>query len=403
MEKLESYIEPLFTGDELIEKLTILPELKTDVVTTNDRLLAILDIYKIFIPNSFTVDIYCRLYLSLVNSLRKKKTVEEVKLYNDVFNGTRGVIGGLDSFRITGFSGVGKTSSIQRCIEVITKNKIISIVEDNRDIIPFLLIECPADGSFKSLLFSILEKIDKTIGTDYFHINKHKSITTDYLMIVVSVVLINHVGVLIIDEVERVANNSVKGTTLINYLTQLVNQTNISICFIGNESCNSYFSLKEYLGRRTVGLNLERLNYDDEFFSFLKKLFEYQYTVEKVKFSSALAQCFYKYSNGTVAILVGLFIESQKYSLLNNEPCINEKIIRITFDTFFGNLKQQCGETNKTYVKREKVINNVTINRVDDNVFYDSLKVANKNLNIFLNILSNKIKIDLVKYDKDLY
>ena len=148
-----------------------------------------------------------------------------------------------------------------------------------------------------------MQQIDFQLNTNYFNSNSGRYITTDYLLNVVSVILINHVGVLIIDEIERVASSTAKGSTLINYLTQLVNQTNVGICFVGNESSNSYFSIKEYLSRRTIGISVKHLNYD-EFNCFCDILFKYQYTVEKIQFNSDISQALFKLSNGIPAIFL---------------------------------------------------------------------------------------------------
>ena len=109
--------------------------------------------------------------------------------------------------------------------------------------------------------------------------NKHVTATTDALLAAVSNVLINHVAILIIDEIERVANDSRKGITLINYLTQLVNQSNIAICFVGNESSNKYFESKEYLSRRTIGISIGKMDYDEYYFNFVRILFNYYYHI----------------------------------------------------------------------------------------------------------------------------
>ena len=63
------------------------------------------------------------------------------------------VIGWLDSFKLTGNPGVEKTSSIHRCISVITKDKIIKIKKPYREIIPILEIETLSDCSIKNLLY----------------------------------------------------------------------------------------------------------------------------------------------------------------------------------------------------------------------------------------------------------
>ena len=135
----------------------------------------------------------------------------------------------------------GKTTALYRCAELICPNNLIQFDNSDRQIIPFLIIECPSDGSFKGLLLSIMHKIDTILGTSYFRKENPRFLTTDFLMNSVSSVLINHVGVLVIDEIERVANDSRRGETLINYLTQLVNQTNVSVVFVGDKSSDKYF------------------------------------------------------------------------------------------------------------------------------------------------------------------
>jgi DNA replication protein DnaC len=146
--------------------------------------------------------------LALLNSLDKKNTLLETELANDNFRAIKGlkrygVIGGIESFRITGTAGLGKTSSIHRCADAITGNKVLISTKPYKEIIPILFVECVADGSFKSLLYSILQEVDMRLGTTYFLANKHQTTTVDTLLASVSNVLINHVALLVIDEIGR--------------------------------------------------------------------------------------------------------------------------------------------------------------------------------------------------------
>lgn len=130
MNNLSLQLNEYYSGKTLIKKLTVLPEYRDNVSTVPERLMALLDVYKIFVPNPTTVDIYNRLYLSLLNSLDKKNSILETQLVNDNFRAVRGlkrygIIGGVESFKITGTAGVGKTSSIQRCTDIITSNKVL--------------------------------------------------------------------------------------------------------------------------------------------------------------------------------------------------------------------------------------------------------------------------------------
>lgn len=207
---LFNQLERMLTDEALINSLSILPLAKSNFRTKSERLLAVVDIYKIYIPNKTVIEIYNALYLSVLSSLEKKNTLQEIRMLNSNYASTierkrYGVIGGLDSFKITGNSGVGKTTAVHRCIDIITKGKFIKVPNSNREIIPFLVVECPSDGSFKNLLYSIMQKIDLTIGSNYFEANSSKTVTTDFLLNAVSTILINHVGLLIIDEIERCA------------------------------------------------------------------------------------------------------------------------------------------------------------------------------------------------------
>jgi hypothetical protein len=185
---------------------------------------------------------------------------------------------------------VGKSSSVQRCIDLICGGKVLVQDDPHREIIPVLVVEAVADGSFKSLLYSILQQVDSQIGTNFFLLNKRVTTTVDMLLATVANVLINHVAVLIIDEIERVANESYKGAVLINYLTQLVNQSNIAIGFVGNESANRYFETKEYMSRRAIGISLKKMEYGEYFYRFASMLFGYQYTNKKIQFSAEIAR-----------------------------------------------------------------------------------------------------------------
>lgn len=197
MNSIISQLNNYYSGDELMEELSVLPQYRHNVTTIPERLMALLEVYKVFIPNKTIVDIYNRLYLALINSLDKKNTLLETQLLNDNYRAIKGckrygVIGGIESFRITGTAGMGKTSSIHRCAEIITGNKVLISEQPYKEIIPILFVECVADGSFKSLLYSILQEVDTRLGTSYFTANKHQTTTVDVLLAAVSNVLINH-------------------------------------------------------------------------------------------------------------------------------------------------------------------------------------------------------------------
>ena len=71
----------MLSGSELEQALTILPEYDPAIVEENDamRLIALTDIYKVFVPNQMSREIYSKLYLALLRSLQKKEGKLRVK------------------------------------------------------------------------------------------------------------------------------------------------------------------------------------------------------------------------------------------------------------------------------------------------------------------------------------
>ena len=406
MDNIISQLNKYYVGDELIEQLTVLPEYNHNAITIPERLIALLDVYKIFIGNKTTVDIYNRLYLALINSLDKKNSLLETELINDNFRAIKGikrygVIGGVESFRITGTSGLGKTSSVHRCSDVITGNRVLICDKPYREITPILFVECVADGSFKSLLYSILQEVDTKLGTTYFISNKHQTTTVDVLLAAVSNVLINHVALLVIDEIERVANDSKRGQTLINYLTQLVNQSNIAICFVGNESANRYFEMKEYMSRRTIGLSMHKMEYDESFYNFLITLFKYQYTLNKIELTAEISRVLYRLTDGAPSMVVSLFVETQKYVILNGHEKLDVKAFETVFRDNFSNMIPYLNFKPDERISRKKATPMIketsgSTNEFD-NLFSNVTKTTNKNIGMAISILKEKVNVEFIK------
>lgn len=404
MDNIISQLNTYYSGNELIKQLTVLPEYRTEALTIPERMIALLDIYKIFIANKTTVDIYNRLYLAVLNSLDKKNTLLETQLVNDNFREVKGikrygVIGGIEAFKITGTAGLGKTSNVNRCADVITGERILKGTQPYREIIPILFVECVADGSFKSLLYSILQEVDAKLGTTYFRANKHVTTTVDVLLAAVSNILINHVALLVIDEIERVANDSKKGQTLINYLTQLVNQSNVAICFVGNESANKYFEMKEYMSRRTIGISMQKMEYDEDYYSFLNTLFKYQYTINKIELNAEIARVLYKLSGGAPSMIISLFVETQKSVILNGQEKLDVKAFERVFKENFGNMIPyiELSPVEK-FPKRTVQIPKLgtTVSTATDSLFSDVLKLTNKNITTAITMLKEKVNVEFI-------
>ena len=75
----------LITGSELDNRLCILPEYDESMRNKSipERLIALQDIYCVFIPNKMSREIYSKLYLSLLRSLQKKQSIIATRQANE--------------------------------------------------------------------------------------------------------------------------------------------------------------------------------------------------------------------------------------------------------------------------------------------------------------------------------
>ena len=114
-------LPPMKSGDELLGAMRVLPEYDNSICSADapTRLMALSNLYRIYVPNQMSLEIYSKLYLALIRSLQKKGTKLAVQQQNQNFKAIiqqeySGIMGGSDSFTIIGASGIGKSSAISR-------------------------------------------------------------------------------------------------------------------------------------------------------------------------------------------------------------------------------------------------------------------------------------------------
>ena len=318
------------SGNELISALSIIPEYDEIICQQNQavRLMALSDLYQIYIPSQMSLEIYSKLYLALLRSMQKKGTQMAIKQRYENYKAIQqqsysGILGGSDSFTIIGTSGIGKSSAISRAISLITENRIIETDKPYTKIIPCLIVQCPFDSSVKGLLLEILRKVDEELGTDhYIHAIKSRASTTDMLIGAVSSIALNNIGMLVVDEIQNVVNSK-NGKSLIGALTQLINNSGISICMVGTPESTVFFEQAMQLARRSVGLQYTTMNYDDYFQSFCKIIFKYQFLKNRTEITAAITQWLYEHSAGIISVVVSLIHDAQEIAILTGKEVLN--------------------------------------------------------------------------------
>ena len=328
MDDIISYLPKMKTGDSLVSALSVLPPFDETIRLQSEaeRLIALSDLFRVYIPSPMSTEIYSKLYLALLRSLQKKTTKARILQYNENHKAIQqqeynGILGGSDSFTIIGTSGIGKSSAINRAIELLSENGIIESEKPQTKIIPCVVVQCPFDSSVKGLLLEILRKVDEAIGSDYYKKSLKIRVTTDMLIGCVSQVAINHIGLLVVDEIQNVVGNS-HGNSLVAMLTQLINNSGISICMVGTPESTAFFEGAMQLARRSLGLQYQSLEYDRYFYDFCDTLFSYQYTKQKTEITDSIVRWLYEHSGGIISVVVSLIHDSQEIAILNGKETL---------------------------------------------------------------------------------
>lgn len=317
------------SGKELASAMAVLPDYNDSIRFQNQavRLMGLSDLYGVYIPSAMSIEIYSKLYLALLRSLQKKSTRIAVKQSVENFKAIKeqeysGIMGGSDSFTIIGTSGIGKSSAITRAINLITENRIIKIEKPYSKIIPCIIVQCPFDSSVKGLLLEILRKVDEELQSDYYKNALRARATTDMLIGSVSQVALNHIGLLVVDEIQNVVNSK-NGKSLIGSLTQLINNSGISICMVGTPESTVFFEQAMQLARRSLGLNYGSMEYGSEFIGICKVLFSYQYVTERTEITDTIIHWLYEHSAGVVSVVVSLIHDAQEIAILTGKEVLN--------------------------------------------------------------------------------
>lgn len=297
-DKIVDIMPEMKTGKELLDCLRETPEYPACIweKSSMERLVALSDIYNVYIPSRMSVEIYHKLYMGLLRSMQKKESMQAVYQKYENQRGIRGgqcrgILGGSDSFTILGASGIGKSSAVFRAIDLIMTKRVIEIEEPYCRIAPCIIVQCPFDSSVKGLLLEILRKVD---------------------------------------EIQNVVNSR-NGKSLVGMLTQLINNSGISICMVGTPESIPFFEQAMQLARRSLGLQYEAMQFGDEFCGVCRELFLYQYTKTRMELSDGVTEWLFEHCGGNISVLVSLIHDAQEIAILEGDDVLDMAMLEAAY------------------------------------------------------------------------
>lgn len=291
----------------------------------------------IYVPMPYQYAIYDTLYRAIATTYRTADVVESTRAINAYYCGqSTNYATQADSGSILGIPGCGKTATVRRCLS--TMPQVIEHMEYQGQPcyckqVLWLHVECPSDCSVKTLGFNVMAALDKTIGSKYLQSTKGLRTASASAIATQTKILLtnNHVGLLVIDEIQNAVMTARKNRQekpLLRFLVELTNETMTSIYFIGTPIAEELFMSQEHLKRRTRGIRLAPFRPDGAYLDFVRKIWPYQYTAQAAPLTTSLSNKIYDCSGGIPAYVIKIFAESQAQALLQGRSCINEKVIQ---------------------------------------------------------------------------
>ena len=249
------------------------------------------------------------------------------------------------SMSIIGCSGIGKTTTINNILGVYPQ--VIYHEKYNFTQIVYLKIDCPHDGSLKSLCLHFFRAIDVALDTNYEakYALKQKGIET-LLSLMRQIANFHAIGLLIIDEIQHLnVKNSGGADKMLNFFVTLVNVISLPIIMVGTPKARYIFNDLRG-GRRAAGFGsvlwepiknesnfeLNERIFKSEWNAFTDALWKYQWLKKAdMQLSDEIRECLYDLSQGILDITVKLFVLAQINAITSGLERITPKLLKKTY------------------------------------------------------------------------
>ncbi|NBD25634.1 ATP-binding protein [Paenibacillus glycinis] len=343
---------------EIIKNLTILPsfdEAERDL-EGGIRLHIIQRLYKLFQPLPIHIDIW-NMVISLMyqgyiarNPLDKnyKRFIHDTG--KQIINRTYDLNNRTD-FRTTassgviiGFSGMGKTTTINRilgCIPQVIAHNSYQNHHFNHIQLTHLTLQTPHNSSLKALSLQFFMKVDEILGTNNYKKYVSRNLSVDAMLPLMGMVAHNiGLGLLVIDEIQHLQNRGVN--QMMNYFVTLMNSFGVPVVFIGTPASYSLFQNEFRIARRVTGngeILWNNMDNRDTFRFFIQSIWKYQWNRNFTSLNEEIIQLFYEETQGISDLVIKLFVNAQRLSISSEREELTLDVIKKTVKENFKLMK----------------------------------------------------------------
>ncbi|BDG30460.1 ATP-binding protein [Parageobacillus thermoglucosidasius] len=343
-------LPPILSVNEVIEALSVFPEYdaKERHFSQEHRFHCIQRLFRYFQPFERHIELEQKLsriirqgYISR-NPLSKNNAVFMNQSYNALKQGKILQTTSMDykkyttGFTIIGYSGIGKTTSIERVLSLypqVIKHSYYKKEHLNFIQVPWLKVDCPFDGSLKGLCINFFDELDKVLGTNYVTKFAKRTINTDHMLQKMRHIARLHcIGILVVDEIQHLNFGKSGGSEkMLNFFVTLVNTIGIPVILIGTNKAVSILQREFRQARRGSGqgdMVWGKMEKGDDWDLFIEGLWDYQWTRKKAELTQELKDILYEESQGIIDIAIKLFMVSQMKAISNNSEILTGRLIK---------------------------------------------------------------------------
>lgn len=350
-------LNPLHSKSSIIKKMTMKPSFNFEErhVASHYRIYMLQRLFQLFQPLPIHIEVWEMIHKLIIDGYiaRNPFNKEYVRYLNEsgknIINGTYEVTNNVH-FRTTsscgtfiGFSGMGKTTSVNRVLhnipQVIIHNKYKGN-HFNQIQLVWLKLDAPPTSSLKALCLQFFLKVDEILGTNNYQRYVSRNSSVDAMLPVISQLAHNiGLGVLIIDELQNIRNRGAK--QILNFFVNLIN-SGINVALIGTPGSYRLFSEELRIARRLTGnteIIYENMDYGKEFNFLLESIWKYQWTKDFTPLDEEFAKVMYEYTQGISDLMVKLFVYSQHYAIESGVERLSTNLIKKVAKERFRALK----------------------------------------------------------------
>jgi AAA domain len=251
-------LPPLWTIEEVTQMLSHYPHYDQDQTKLADevRLHLLENAREFFIPQG----IHYEIHLSISNMLRRGY-IDRNPVKLGMWIDQRSKINQLENrlqrrpflrskargLCIVGIGGVGKSTAVENILSLYPQ-VITHTSYKGQDLIlkqlVWVKLQCPSDGSLKSLCINYIEEVDDILGTNYIQRYGVRSRNADQLLLIMArIASIHFLGLIVFDEIQDLSEAKSGGATrMLNFFVQLENTLGIPFVLIGTPKAKALLS-----------------------------------------------------------------------------------------------------------------------------------------------------------------